>query len=210
MQGLALSEIAGVDEAGCGPWAGPVVAAAVILPCLPRRAQSAKTGWHLGVRIDDSKRLTPRQREAAYQVILRRAHVGVGVLSPSEIDAHNILQATLCAMERAVADLPQAPKLILVDGLRTPPLSIPCWPIVRGDQQHPAIACASIVAKVVRDALMRFYHRLFPHYGFDRHYGYGTAAHGDALRRWGPSLLHRMSFQPVALSRRARSGDFRF
>lgn len=189
--------IAGVDEAGRGPWAGPVVAAAVLLPA--SRTRSLTHTPHLShVRIDDSKRLSPRQRLWAYQAIVKDAVVGVGIVPADVIDTDNILQATFRAMQQAVADLSRQPELILVDGPHAPNLPMPCWPIIDGDQRSYPIACASIVAKVTRDALMTFYHRLFPHYRFDHHKGYGTALHARRLARWGPSLLHRMSFQPVS------------
>ncbi|MBI1992133.1 MAG: ribonuclease HII [Candidatus Omnitrophica bacterium] len=178
--------IAGVDEAGRGPWAGPVVASAVIL----RKA-------HLAVRIDDSKRLTSRQRARAFHVILEHADVGVGIACAEEIDRRNILQATLLAMQRAVGDLRQAADLILVDGPVAPSLSAPCWPLVHGDRRSQVIGCASIVAKVVRDRLMEFYHSLAPHYAFNQHKGYGTALHRERLAAFGPSVLHRRSFRPV-------------
>ena len=178
-----------MDEAGRGPWAGPVVAAAVILSRrLPR------------VRIDDSKRLTPAQRERAYYAILEHARVGVGIVHAARIDAENIRQATLRAMEEAVAHLARRPDLVLVDGRDVPSVSVPCWPIIGGDRLSYPIACASIIAKVTRDSLMVFYHRLFPEYRFDAHKGYGTPAHRDALRLHGPSPLHRMSFRPLAAS----------
>ena len=203
--------IAGVDEAGRGPWAGPVVAAAVIL-ARPIR----------GVRIDDSKRLSPSQRERAYGAILECATVGVGIVPSGEIDARNIRQATLAAMRSAVHHLADRPDVVLVDGndpptclsvrrTDTPPsgranrwgddppeLSIPCWPIVGGDRLSVPIACASIIAKVTRDSLMRFYHRLFPEYEFHEHKGYGTPRHLQTLRQFGASLLHRATFQPIA------------
>ena len=184
-----------MDEAGRGPWAGPVVAAAVVLP----------HGWgsrraRLPVRIDDSKALTARQRDRAFECILRCAQVGVGLACAEEIDQRNILQATLLAMARAIGDLPIHPELILVDGPAAPHVEIPCWPVIHGDALSYVIACASIVAKVTRDRLMRFYHRLLPHYAFDEHKGYGTSRHCLALTQWGPSLLHRASFRPVALS----------
>lgn len=179
--------VAGLDEAGRGPWAGPVVAAAVILH--QRR---------LPVRIDDSKRLTPRQRERAFRVILESADVGIGIVTAEEIDRRNILQATLLAMAQAVADLPLTPDLVLVDGTSRPPLQVPSWVIVHGDQRSYAIGCASIAAKVVRDELMNFYDRLHPEYSFKEHKGYGTARHAEALRRWGPCILHRRTFRPVS------------
>ena len=164
-----------------------MIAAAVIL----RRAP-------LPVRIDDSKRLTPAQRLSAYRVILRSAEIGVGIVPSDLIDLHNIRQATLQAMRRAVERLATAPDLVLVDGNDPPALPMACRAIVRGDQHSYAIACASIVAKVTRDALMTFYDRLFPGYAFHRHKGYGTSAHLAALERLGPSLMHRESFGPVA------------
>ncbi len=189
--------IAGVDEAGRGPWAGPVVAAAVLLPA-SRNHRLSPTPRLSHVRIDDSKRLSPQQRLRAYQAIVEDAVIGVGIVPADVIDTDNILQATFRAMQQAVADLSRQPELILVDGPHAPQLSMPCWPILHGDQLSYPIACASIVAKVTRDALMAFYHRLFPHYRFDHHKGYGTALHALRLARWGPSLLHRMSFQPIS------------
>ena len=178
---------AGVDEAGRGPWAGPVVAAAVIL----RRAR-------LPVRIDDSKRLTFAQRARAFSCILDSADVGVGIVGADEIDRVRIVRATHLAMEQAVADLSVTPDLVLIDGTTTPRLPMPCCPIVHGDQRSYVISCASIVAKVVRDRLMAFYHELDPRYAFHRHKGYGTARHAEALAAFGPSLFHRRSFRPVA------------
>ena len=186
-RGAGFRRFAGVDEAGRGPWAGPVVAAAVILP-RPR----------LPVHIDDSKRLTPLQRERAFRVIAEQAQVGIGIVCAQEIDRHNILRATLLAMRHALDDLPTIPDLVLVDGPIAPPTDLPCWPIVQGDARSRAIASASIVAKVVRDRLMVFYHRLYPSYQFHRHKGYGTRLHAQLLSRWGPSVLHRLSVRPVA------------
>ena len=179
--------IAGVDEAGRGPWAGPVVASAVIL----RQSR-------LPVRIDDSKRLSAAQRAKAFACILESADVGIGVVGAEEIDHHRILRATFLAMEQAVADLPEPPDLVLIDGLTSPRLTMPTWPIVHGDQRSYVISCASIVAKVFRDHLMAFYHELDPRYQFHRHKGYGTARHAAALEAFGPSLFHRVSFRPVA------------
>lgn len=178
--------IAGVDEAGRGPWAGPVVAAAVVL----RRQR-------LPVRIDDSKRLTPPARTKACRVILASADVGIGVSSPEEIDRHNILQATLLAMQRAIDDLPRRPNRVVVDGTAAPLVGMPCETMIRGDQRHYAISCASIVAKVIRDQLMMFYDALYPGYAFGVHKGYGTPLHAAQLGRLGPCLLHRRSFAPI-------------
>ncbi len=151
----------------------------------------------LSVRIDDSKRLTPRHRLRAFHVILQHAEVGFGIVCAEEIDRRNILQATLLAMQRAIEDLPVTPELILVDGTAAPPTPIPCWPLVRGDQRSYVIACASIMAKVLRDRLMAFYHTLDPRYAFERHKGYGTRLHASRLAQCGPSLFHRRSFRPV-------------
>ena len=179
--------VAGLDEAGCGPLAGPVVAAAVIVQ---RR--------RFRVRIDDSKRLTALQRERAYAVICERAHVGVGIASHDVIERVNIFQAARAAMQDALGALPHAPDFLLVDG-RQPPLSdVPQRSIIHGDRLSISIACASIVAKVTRDRLMRFYDRLFPAYRFAQHKGYGTRTHLQALREHGPSPLHRRTFAPVA------------
>jgi ribonuclease HII len=175
-----------VDEAGRGPWAGPVVAAAVVL----HRER-------LSVRIDDSKRLSPRQRARAFDVILRHADVGIGIACAEEVDRRNILQATLLAMRAAVLDLPDPPDLTLVDGHQAPPLPGPCWLIIQGDRLSYAIACASIIAKEFRDRLMMFYHGLEPRYAFHLHKGYGTALHAARLRAHGPSLFHRRTFRPV-------------
>lgn len=179
--------VAGVDEAGRGPWAGPVVAAAVML----RRTR-------LPVRVDDSKRLTRLQRERAFEVILEHAEVGFGIVSAEEIDRRNIHHATLLAMREAVRDLRSAPTLVLVDGAFLPPITAHGLSVVRGDAHCYPISCASIMAKVLRDSLMRFYHTLHPGYAFDRHQGYGTPVHACRLRALGPCLLHRRSFRPVA------------
>ncbi len=148
--------------------------------------------------IDDSKRLSPSAREAAYREILPNADIGIGYVVPEEIDRLGIHRATQLAMWRALHRLPVAPALVLVDGPWIPP-DLPCRavPIIHGDGKSLAIACASIVAKVVRDRLMRRIHAFLPEYGFLRHKGYGTPEHLKALRRIGPSLFHRFSFSPV-------------
>ena len=178
--------MAGVDEAGRGPWAGPVVAAAVILH---RR--------RLSVRIDDSKRLTANQRERAFRTILEHADVGFGIVCAQQIDQLNILQASLTAMRQAIEDLPRPPALVLVDGPIVPRITIPCRPIIHGDRREYVISCASIMAKVLRDRLMAFYHRLDPAYAFHRHKGYGTPLHAARLSLCGPSVFHRRTFRPV-------------
>ncbi|TSE20499.1 Ribonuclease HII [Tepidimonas alkaliphilus] len=180
--------VAGVDEAGRGPLAGPVVAAAVILDP--------------GAPIDgvaDSKALSPARRERLFDAIHARARaVAVGLASVEEIDRLNILQATLLAMQRAVAALSLRPTRVRVDGNRLPALPVPAEAVVGGDATVAAIAAASIVAKVTRDRLMDALHREYPDYGFDRHRGYGTAQHLQALSRLGPTPAHRRSFAPVA------------
>jgi len=180
--------ICGIDEAGRGPLAGPVVAAAVILD--PSRPLPG---------IDDSKKLSAVKRERLAPLIREQALCwAVAEASVEEIDRLNILQATLLAMQRAVAALSLRPERALVDGNRCPRLDIPVTAIVKGDGQIASIAAASILAKTVRDAGMRVLHRDYPRYGFDRHMGYPTAAHFAALKQHGPSPAHRRSFGPVA------------
>jgi len=180
--------VAGVDEAGRGPLAGPVLAAAVMLD--PRRPIA-------GLR--DSKKLTPKRREHLHEQILEHALCcSVALASVEEIERLNILQATLLAMQRAVAGLRLRPTQVLVDGNRLPVLDLPAQAVVQGDDRVAAIAAASIVAKVQRDRLCDAWHAQYPDYGFDRHKGYGTAAHLAALRRCGPTPLHRRGFAPVA------------
>jgi ribonuclease HII len=179
--------VCGVDEAGRGPLAGPVFAAAVILD--PRRPIE-------GLR--DSKQLSPRRREAlAAQVRECALAWAIAQASVAEIDALNILRATLLAMRRAVAALPVAPALALVDGNRAPQLDCAVRTLVGGDALEPAISAASILAKTARDALMLELHDRHPGYGFDRHKGYGSALHLEALRSLGPCDAHRRSFAPV-------------
>lgn len=130
-------------------------------------------------------------------MILRHADVGFGIVCAQAIDRDNILRATLLAMQEAVADLSRIPDLVLVDGPMAPSLPQRCWPIIHGDQRSYVISCASIMAKVLRDRLMEFYHGVYPAYAFHRHKGYGTVLHAQRLGRWGPSVLHRHSFRPV-------------
>lgn len=181
--------IAGVDEAGRGPLAGPVVAAAVVFPGIPP-VQG----------LNDSKKLTEPRREALYEELIGSAEVSwaVGVIGPPEIDRINILQATRRAMEIALSALDPPPDLALLDGLPFREFAFPHRAIVRGDARSLSIAAASIIAKVTRDRLMRRMNGEFPGYGFDRNKGYGTAEHLDALRRIGPCPAHRRSFSPVA------------
>jgi ribonuclease HII len=185
-----FSRVAGIDEAGRGPLAGPVIAAAVIFrPDVPVIAG-----------IDDSKRLSARQRERLYDEIMSAAAaVGVGSASPEEIDRINILQATYLAMNRALERLKPPADHLLVDGRGLPQHQIPGRAIIKGDSSSMSIAAASIIAKVTRDRLMCDYHLQHPEYGFAVHKGYPTAAHIAALRRHGPCAIHRRSFHPRAL-----------
>ena len=180
------SIICGVDEAGRGPWAGPVCAAAVILDQA-----------NIPMGLNDSKKLTEAKREALFPLIMATADVGVGLVSAVEIDEINILQATYLAMNRAVAALTQRPTLALIDGNRAPKLFCATQVIIGGDGKSLSIAAASIIAKVTRDRLMVEMDRNFPAYGFARHKGYGTAAHAAALAQHGPCTEHRKSFAPI-------------
>jgi len=182
--------VAGVDEAGRGPLAGPVVAAAVILD--PRNIPEG---------IADSKTLEAQVRSVLYRAILASAQVGVGIGGVDRIDRDNILHASLWAMADAVAQLPCRPRLVLVDGNKVPPgLECASRAIVRGDARCLSIAAASIVAKVVRDTMMVELARDYPGYGFERHKGYGTAEHHAAIERYGVTPHHRRSFRPVQLA----------
>jgi len=182
-----IAWIAGVDEAGRGPLAGPVVAACVILH--PRRPIPG---------LADSKVLSPGRREVLAERIRERALAwAVAEATVAEIDTHNILRATLLAMARAVDALGLDPDEILVDGLHCPAVRFRVRAIVRGDATIPSISAASILAKTVRDAAMVRLHASHPDYGFDRHKGYPTPEHFEALRRFGPSAVHRRSFAPV-------------
>lgn len=180
--------ICGIDEAGRGPLAGTVVAAAVILDPL----------WPIN-GLNDSKKLSEKKREALALLIQERAIAwAVASASVEEIDRLNILHATMLAMQRAVAGLRVVPASALVDGNRCPKLDVPCEAIVKGDGKIASIAAASILAKTVRDAEMMALHAQYPMYGFDRHMGYPTAAHFKALEEFGASPVHRRSFGPVA------------
>lgn len=183
-----FARVAGIDEAGRGPLAGPVVAAAVILD-----PQALPDG------LNDSKKLTPARREELHDIILARAEVGIGIIDVAVIDRDNILQATYAAMIQAVAALASAPLLALIDGNRAPKLACPAETIIEGDGKCLSIAAASIVAKVTRDRIMIDLDRQCPGYGFARHKGYGTAEHQEALARLGPSAHHRRSFEPIRI-----------
>ena len=181
-----FKRIAGIDEAGRGPLAGPVVAASLIL----KHAR-----FHC--RIDDSKRLTPRARLLAYNEIIKNAWIGIGIVGERTIDEINIYNATVAAMERAVKNLRLKPDFLLIDGRVW--LDIPAGKanIIEGDSRSLSIAAASIIAKVTRDRIMCECHKKYPNYNFSRHKGYGTREHVWRLKRHGPSPIHRLTFNPV-------------
>jgi len=177
--------IAGVDEAGRGPLAGPVVAAAVILPL-----------DYVHTEINDSKRLSPAKRERLYDVIWADAlAVGLGVIEAAVIDEINILQATLMAMKEACAELNPAPDFLLIDGINSLSLPLPQQALIKGDSRSISVAAASIIAKVSRDRIMEMYHRQFSQYNFIKNKGYGTEEHRAAIRDFGLCKLHRRSFR---------------
>ena len=184
--------VCGVDEAGRGPLAGPVYAAAVILD--PRKRVRG---------LKDSKLLTPGRRDELLPLIKSKALAwSIAFATVEEIDRLNILQASLLAMERAVAGLPVVPDEAWVDGNRPPKLGVPVKTIVSGDRLHPCISAASILAKTARDAEMVRLHALYPQYGLDKHKGYSTAAHLEAIRLHGVCEIYRQSFAPVRLARK--------
>ena len=178
--------VAGVDEAGRGPWAGPVVAAAAILDYK-----------QLPAGINDSKKLSAAKREVLYAQILATCQVGVGIASVAEIDTLNILGATTLAMRRAVEALPTLPSIALVDGNQPPLLPCKLQTVIGGDAKSLSIAAASIIAKVTRDRMMAALALEYPGYGFERHAGYGTAHHQKALAELGVTPHHRRSFAPI-------------
>ena len=184
--------IAGIDEAGRGPWAGPVVAGAVIFPDL-------KISDSLAKKLDDSKKLTAAKREALFEELhSSNASIGCGMASVEEIDALNILQATFLAMRRAVKNLPQVPEFIIIDGNKTPPdLPCPARFLIKGDALSLSVAAASIIAKVTRDRLMCELAKEFPYYGWEKNAGYGTKAHQDGLKAHGVCIHHRKSYAPI-------------
>ena len=176
--------IGGIDEAGRGPLAGPVVAACVILP-----------KGHTIRGVNDSKKISEKKREKLYDVIIDEAlAVGVGIVGPDVIDEINILQATYSAMRDAIADISIQPDILLCDAVKIPEVDIPQVPIVKGDAKSLTIAAASIIAKVTRDRIMRGYDEDYPEWNFGKHKGYGTAAHYAAIREHGISPIHRKTF----------------
>jgi len=184
--------VCGIDEAGRGPWAGPVVAAAVVLDpkCIPDG-------------LNDSKKLSEARRAALFEPIMASSRVGIGIAEVDRIDRDNILQATLWAMAQALDQIGSV-ALALVDGNRAPALPCPVQTIIEGDAKSLSIAAASIIAKVTRDRIMVGHDQAYPGYGFARHKGYGTALHQEALRRHGVTPLHRTSFAPIAALLAAR------
>ena len=179
--------MAGLDEAGRGPLAGPVVAAAVILPIHCRLAG-----------VDDSKELSEAERERLYVAILDKAYaIGIGSADAREIDSLNILEATRLAMRRAVDVLSCPPDYLLIDAVALPGIAVPSRPIIKGDALSVSIAAASIVAKVTRDRVMAAFHEAFPQYNFLSHKGYGTEEHLRQLAEFGPCAIHRRTFAPV-------------
>lgn len=187
MSSMMLKMIAGVDEAGRGPLAGPVVAAAVILP-----------DGHGIEGLDDSKKLTAKKRAELEIEILSKCFYFIGLCNESEIDSINILQATMLAMTRAADGLKQRPDYILVDGNRLPTWNHQAEAVIGGDAIHPCISAASILAKEYRDRMMIAAAQKYPQYGWERNKGYGTPEHLAALRQYGPTPVHRKSFAPVA------------
>ena len=178
--------VCGIDEAGRGPWAGPVVASAVILnpDCTP-------------AGLNDSKMLTPARRAELASALWKCARIGVGIATVAEIDRLNIAQATLLAMTRAVATLPVPPTTAIVDGIWKPKLACPAYTVVKGDAKSNSIAAASIIAKVTRDRMMLELARAFPWYGWESNKGYGAPAHRDGLATRGVTIHHRRSYAPV-------------
>ncbi len=176
--------ICGIDEAGRGPLAGPVVAGAVILP------EDCEILY-----LNDSKQLSEKRREELFDEIKEKAIAwGIGMASPARIDEINILQATYEAMRKAADALDPAPQILLNDAVRIPGIELPQVPIIKGDAKSLSIAAASVLAKVTRDRLMREYDKVMPEYGFAAHKGYGSAAHIEALKKYGPSPIHRRTF----------------
>ncbi len=196
---LGYKRITGVDEAGRGPLAGPVVAAACVIP-----------EDVLIEGINDSKQLTPSLREMLYETIISDETIdyGIGIAEAPKIDEINILRATFEAMIAAIAALSNSPDYLLVDGLHLPTQGVPGLAIVEGDGKSQSIAAASILAKVTRDRIMLKFHEEWPMYGFNQHKGYGTAGHLEAIHKYGPCPIHRMSFEPLKSLNAPRQLDF--
>lgn len=196
---VAGKVICGVDEVGRGPLAGPLIAATVILPPEGLPAEIA-------ARIHDSKQISAKQREILFPILTDLCCYAVAEISVEEIDRINIFQATMLAMQRAVAGLGTVPDHALIDGNRAPALPCPTTPIVKGDGKSLSIAAASIIAKITRDRLMARLAEDYPMYGWEKNAGYGTASHLKALQEYGATCWHRKSFAPVAACLQARIG----
>lgn len=194
LEKTCIAPVAGIDEVGYGPWAGPLVAAAVILDLetLPPSLTTA---------LDDSKKLTPLKRHQLYTALMdfqgNACWMGLGIASVQEIDQKGLKNANLLAMARACNHLEKKPGSLLVDGRYGPDLGIPCLPVVRGDSLSVSMAAASIYAKVTRDRLMRDLAQQYPHYGWERNVGYGTRFHAEALHMYGITPHHRRSYAPI-------------
>lgn len=184
--GAPKARIAGIDEAGRGAWAGPVVAAAVVLDPA-----------HIPDGLDDSKKLTPKKRDALFDVIMATADVGVGYGSVEQVEVRNVLNATMDAMRDAVANLSTQPDAALIDGNKTPLLPCTAEAVIGGDGRSVSIAAASIIAKVTRDRLMQELDKEFPGYGWDSNVGYGTAVHKSGIEKLGVNEHHRRSYKPI-------------
>ncbi|MEE2998478.1 MAG: ribonuclease HII [Pseudomonadota bacterium] len=184
------SRIAGVDEVGRGSWAGPVVAAAVVI---------CKKRWPCFIKIglNDSKKLSPKRREELFNIIQNNADIGIGLASVKEIDRINILQATFLAMDRALGNLSIAPNYCLIDGDKVPLIECEAEAILKGDERSNSIAAASIIAKVTRDKLMIKLGRKFPGYSWEYNMGYGTKKHKEGLEKFGVTKYHRKSYKPI-------------
>lgn len=193
------NSVIGIDEAGRGPLAGPVVACA----CVLKIEEKILLGHPMSKWIRDSKTLSEKRREKMYDFVIKHFHIGVGICDHKTVDRINILQATYLAMKKAINDLDNKindKKIILVDGnKKIPNLSVRQVAIVNGDKKIKSISAASIIAKVTRDRIMREVHKKYPQYNFSKHKGYGTKIHLDALKKYGPCEIHRKSFAPVRL-----------
>lgn len=182
-----FSRIAGIDEAGRGPLAGPVVAAAVVL---------SEGGKIKGLR--DSKKVPERQRESLFhKILISYEDIGIGIVGPEDIDRLNILKATKLAMQFAVEDLSTPPDILIIDAVSLPMIPIKQLPIIKGENISASVAAASIIAKYIRDRIMLEYHREYPQYSFDKHKGYSTKEHLNMLQLYGPCPIHRRSFHRV-------------
>lgn len=188
--------VAGLDEAGRGPLAGPVVSAVAILPRLSNDSDFEELEG-----LNDSKKLSSKKREFFYKRFIENpnVYIGIGIVNEGMIDKFNILRATQMSMRKALANLSISPQFLLVDGMTIPGMEIPQQKIIDGDNFSLSIAAASIIAKVTRDNIMCQYHEIYPQYAFNRHKGYGTKEHFRRLREYGPCRIHRRSFNPISL-----------